>query len=446
MLTKSKIHQFTERVIKDSDADMTTVSIAGEKEALTRFSNNEITQNVDSIRYTFSIRCVYGDRVGVVSGTSLDFKNIKRFLETAKQIALNQRTGKKIYPLFEPQQYKTCKGYDKGTEDVTPQTRADMVKSAVKLCAKEKMSAAGIMSNAAMLYAIANSKGLFAINENSNATFSITAQTKNSSGWAEDSQTSIKKLNVMKDAEVAVKKAKLSKNPKSAEPGKYTVILEPAAVADILSFLSYTVFNGLRFAEGRTFLSGKMGERVADARINLYDDPFVDGIGGIPFDMEGFPKKRLTLIEKGVFREIPTDRKVAEMLKLENNGHSLGADDEWGPLPLNLRLETGKSTVDEMIKSTKKGILVTQFHYVNILDPMKTLVTGMTRNGIFLVENGTVKHGLKNLRFTQSIMDALMNTEMVGDRAIVQSGGFGGGFSVPAMKVRDFHFTSKTEF
>jgi predicted Zn-dependent protease len=446
MLTKSRIQQFADKVIKASDADMTTVSIAGEREALTRFSNNEITQNVDSIRYSFTIRCVYGDKVGIVSGTSLEAKNIKGFLETAKQIALNQRTGKRIFPLPEMQKYTIGKGYDKGTEDVLPQKRADMVKSAVKMCSKEKMSAAGIMSNTAIVFAIANSKGLFAHNENTNATFSITAQTKNSSGWSEDSQTSIKKLNVIKDAETAINKAKMSKNPKSIEPGKYTVILEPAAVADIISFLSYTVFNGLRYAEGRTFLSGKLKERVADAKVNLYDDAFIEGIGGIPFDMEGFPKKKLHLIEKGVFKEIPTDRRVAEMLKMENTGHSLGADDEYGPLPLNLHIEKGDKSIEKMIDTTKKGILVTQFHYVNMLDPMKTLITGMTRNGIFLIEDGKVKQGLKNLRFTQSIMETLMNVDMIGDKTLVQSVGFGGGFSVPAMKVRDFHFTSKTEF
>jgi predicted Zn-dependent protease len=162
--------------------------------------------------------------------------------------------------------------------------------------------------------------------------------------------------------------------------------------------------------------------------------------------MEGFPKKKLHLIEKGVFKEIPTDRRVAEMLKMENTGHSLGADDEYGPLPLNLHIENGDKSLEKMIDTTKKGILVTQFHYVNILDPMKTLITGMTRNGIFLIEDGKVKQGLKNLRFTQSIMETLMNVDMIGDKTLVQSGGFGGGFSVPAMKVRDFHFTSKTEF
>jgi len=446
MLTRSKIHQFTDKIIKASDADMTTVSIAGEREALTRFSNNEITQNVDSIRYSFTIRCVYGNKVGVVSGTSLEVKNIKKFLEIAKQIALNQKTGKRIFSLPEMQQYKTCKGFDKSTEDITPQMRANNVRSAVKLCIKEKISGAGIMSNNVVSYAIANSKGLFAFNENSNATFSITAQTKNSSGWSEDSQTSIKKLNVLHDAEIAIKKAKMSKNPKSIDAGKYTVILEPAAVADIISFLSYTVFNGLRYAEGRTFLSKKMGQRVADIKINLYDDPYIEGIGGMPFDFEGFPKKRLSLIEKGIFKEIPTDRRVADMLKMENTGHSLGADDEYGPLPLNLHIEKGDKSIEDMIKSTKKGILVTQFHYVNILDPIKTLITGMTRNGIFLIENGSLKHGLKNLRFTQSIMDTLMNVDMLGNKILIQSGGFGGGFSVPAMKVRDFHFTSKTEF
>ena len=446
MLTRSKIHQFTDKIIKASDADMTTVSIAGEREALTRFSNNEITQNVDSIRYSFTIRCVYGNKVGVVSGTSLEVKNIKKFLEIAKQIALNQKTGKRIFSLPEMQQYKTCKGFDKSTEDITPQMRANNVRSAVKLCIKEKISGAGIMSNNVVSYAIANSKGLFAFNENSNVTFSITAQTKNSSGWSEDSQTSIKNLNVLHDAEIAIKKAKMSKNPKSIDAGKYTVILEPAAVADIISFLSYTVFNGLRYAEGRTFLSKKMGQRVADIKINLYDDPYIEGIGGMPFDFEGFPKKRLSLIEKGIFKEIPTDRRVADMLKMENTGHSLGADDEYGPLPLNLHIEKGDKSIEDMIKSTKKGILVTQFHYVNILDPIKTLITGMTRNGIFLIENGSLKHGLKNLRFTQSIMDTLMNVDMLGNKILIQSGGFGGGFSVPAMKVRDFHFTSKTEF
>ena len=446
MLTRSKIHQFTDKIIKASDADMTTVSIAGEREALTRFSNNEITQNVDSIRYSFTIRCVYGNKVGVVSGTSLEVKNIKKFFEIAKQIALNQKTGKRIFSLPEMQQYKTCKGFDKSTEDITPQMRANNVRSAVKLCIKEKISGAGIMSNNVVSYAIANSKGLFAFNENSNVTFSITAQTKNSSGWSEDSQTSIKKLNVLHDAEIAIKKAKMSKNPKSIDAGKYTVILEPAAVADIISFLSYTVFNGLRYAEGRTFLSKKMGQRVADIKINLYDDPYIEGIGGMPFDFEGFPKKRLSLIEKGIFKEIPTDRRVADMLKMENTGHSLGADDEYGPLPLNLHIEKGDKSIEDMIKSTKKGILVTQFHYVNILDPIKTLITGMTRNGIFLIENGSLKHGLKNLRFTQSIMDTLMNVDMLGNKILIQSGGFGGGFSVPAMKVRDFHFTSKTEF
>jgi len=148
-------------------------------------------------------------------------------------------------------------------------------------------------------------------------------------------------------------------------------------------------------AEGRSFLSNKFGQKVASEMVNLYDDPYFEGVGGIPFDFEGFPRKRLTLLENGVFKDIPTDRKVAKMLNLDNNGHSLGADDEYGPLPLNLYLKEGSSNLEEMIKTTKEGILVTQFHYVNMLNPMTTTITGMTRNGIFLVEDGKVKDGLK---------------------------------------------------
>lgn len=446
MLSKSTVESFCEKVLKLSDADMTTVTIGGEREALTRFSSNEITQNVDSSIYTFTIRSVYGDKVGSATGTSLATKDIKKFVIAAKEIALNQKKGKKILPLPQKQNYKTFKGFDQKTEDVTPDARAKMVKTGVRICEKNRMMSAGICSNNATVRAIANSKGVFAYHTGTNATFSITAMTKDSSGWAEQSEQSVEKISAEKATKTAVEKAEMSKNPKTAEPGYYTVVLEPSAAADLISFLSYSVINGLKYAEGRSFLSGKMGKQVANSNITIVDDPYMEGIGGIPFDFEGFPRKTVSIIEKGVFKSMVTDRKVAKMIKMENTGHSLGADDEYGPIPFNLHLLPGKNSVEEMIKTTNKGILVTQFHYVNILDPMQTTVTGMTRNGIFLIENGKVKNGLKNLRFTQSIMEALNNVEMVGKESIIQNGGFGGGFCVPAMKLKKFHFTSVTGF
>ncbi|MEO0237756.1 MAG: TldD/PmbA family protein [candidate division WOR-3 bacterium] len=446
MLKKEKLLDFASTIVKMSDADMTTVSVVGNKESLTRFSNNEITQNVDSTKYSFTIRTVYDGKVGIVSGTSIDGKNIKKFLEKAKEISKNQTHKKEILPLPSKMEYTLKKSFDKKTEELSPDERAKYVKEAVKICIKEKLNGAGIFSNGASSFVIVNSNGLEAHFENSNVTFSITAQGKNSSGWAEQNELSVKNIDVIKNTKIAVEKAKKSKNPKDIKPGKYTVILEPAAVADLISFLSYTTFNGLMVAEGRSFLSGKIGQKVACDMVTLYDDPYFEGIGGIPFDFEGFPRQKLTLLENGVFKDVPTDRKVAKMLNLENNGHSLGADDEYGPLPLNLYLKEGNSNLDEMIKTTKTGILVTQFHYVNMLNPMTTTITGMTRNGIFLVEDGKVKDGLKNMRFTQSIMEALSNVLMIGDKCIVQSGGFGGGFAVPAMKIKDFTFTSKTEF
>lgn len=446
MLKKEKLLEFADTILKLSDADMTTVTVAGTKESLTRFSNNQITQNVDSLKYSFTIRTVYDGKVGVVNGTSLEKKNLSKFIEKAKEIAKNQTYKKEIFPLPSKQDYNLTKSFDKKTENLAPEIRAKYVKDAVKLCEKERLESAGIFSNGATCVVIANSNELEAHNETSNVTFSITVQTKNSSGWAEQNELSINDMDIIGKTKTAIEKAKKSKNPKDLKPGKYTVLLEPAAVADLISFLSYTTFNGLMIAEGRSPLAGKIGEKISSIMINLYDDPYFKGIGGLPFDFEGFPRRKLALIENGILKEIPTDRKVAKMLEIDNNGHSLGPDDEYGPLPLNLYLKEGDLSFEKIIESTQNGLLITQFHYVNMLNPMTTTITGMTRNGIFFIEDGKVKHGVKNLRFTQSILEALENVSMISNKVIVQSGGFGGGFAVPGLKIDHFNFTSKTEF
>lgn len=446
MTNKTKIMEFIDKVIKSSDADMTTVSVFGSTESLTRFSNNEITQNVESVSFPYTIRCVFGGKVGTVSGSSLNAKDIKKQLEAAKTIAKNQSKKKGIMTLPGKQKYKGFADYDSKTESVDPQKRADIVKKAIDVTKKAKLSGAGIMTNSANYMAIGNCSGMRAFHVNSHAEFSLTAMSKDSAGWGEAVSHTIKDIDSVSVASTAVKKALASRKPVKIEPGKYTVVLEPAAVADLISFLSYDVFNTRRFAEGRGALVGKMGKQIMSKNVTIMDNAFIDGINGIPFDFEGFPRQELTIVKSGVLNQLPQDRKTAKMLKAKNTGHSLGADDEYGPIPLNLHIVPGNSSLEEMIKTTKRGILVTQFHYVNMLNPMLTTITGMTRNGIFLIENGKLKSGLKNLRFTQSILEALSNVESIGSTSEIHGGGFGGGYSVPAMKIKDFHFTSVTDF
>jgi len=446
MINKEKIMEFIDKVIKMSDADMTTVSVFGNIESLTRFSNNEITQNVESVNFPFTIRCVYGGKVGTVSGSSINAGEIKKHISAARTIAKNQSKKKNILPLPTAQKYKSFQDYDKKTENVAPMKRAEIVKKAITLTKKAKLEGAGIMTNSANYMALGNNKGVRTFHMNSHAEFSLTALSKDSAGWSEAMSHTIKDIDSVSIANTAINKALASKKPIKIEPGKYTVILEPSAVADLISFLSYDVFNTRRFAEGRGALVGKMGKQIMSKNVTMIDNAYIDGINGIPFDFEGYPRQEVTLVKNGVLNQMVQDRKTAKMLKTKNTGHSLGADDEYGPIPLNLHIEPGKSSLEEMIKTTKKGILVTQFHYVNMLYPMQTMITGMTRNGIFLIENGKVKKGLKNLRFTQSILEALSNVEMIGDKCEIHGGGFGGGYSVPSMKIKDFNFTSVTDF
>lgn len=447
-MNKGMFEKFIAEVIRLSDADETEVTVNGSRTALTRFSGNQITQNVESTDYPFTIRLVYSGKVGRVSGASLKKESIKGYLAAAKEIALHQNRKPGLRkPLSMQKAYRETDGFVSSAQAVEPDRRAVNVKKCISMCEKKKLEAAGILSNSMNIFAIGNSKGLFAFNKGTSGRFSVTAMSKNSSGWGEQISNNFNELDIEGRTETAINKAIRSKNPQKAAPGKYTVILEPAAVADLVSFAAYAVFNTRNYIEGRSYLSGKkIGEKMVSKNITLRDDAYMKGTMGIPFDFEGYPRKEVTLIENGILKGLVGDRYTEKAGKIKNTGHSLGTDDNWGPIPLNLVIMPGKSNVDEMIKSTEKGILVTHFHYVNMLDPMKTTITGMTRNGIFLVEKGKISKGLKNFRFTQSIIEALSNVEMIGSELELHSGGFWGGYMVPSMKIKNFNFSSITDF
>ena len=446
MNEKKRIDEFITAVFKQSKADETYLLVSGSRSALTRFSGNQITQNVEKTMFPFTMRIKHKGKVATIHGSSIDKQDVKGHLSRAMEIAENSNKQKSPALNGKSYKYKNIANDFRATEKAGPQAKADAVKNAINVCKKAKLEGAGIMSNDKTFMAIATSRGAYAYHEGTTGTFSITAIGKNSSGWAEETDADISNIDSVSLARTAVEKAKKGRNPKSVKAGKYTVILEPAAVADLISFLGYGVFNTTAYIEGRSFLSGKMGKKICGKNINVKDDPYLPNGLGIPFDFEAFPRKSVQLIKDGVFTDIITDSKTAKKLKMKNTGHSLGPDDTWGPIPLNICLEKGNHTVNDMIKSTKNGILVTRFHYVNMLNPMQTTITGMTRNGTFIVKNGKVAGGVKNFRFTQSIIEALNNVEMIGNEGILQSGGFWGGFNVPAMKIKNFNFTSVTDF
>jgi predicted Zn-dependent protease len=247
---------------------------------------------------------------------------------------------------------------------------------------------------------------------------------------------------------VAVNKALRSRNPTDIEPGAYTVILEEEAVADMVFYLSYMGLGALSVQEGRSFMSGRFGEKITGDNITIWDDGHDSRGLMFPFDYEGVPKQRVTLIENGVAKGVVYDSFTAGREgNKTSTGHGLPAPNTFGPIPANLFLAPGQATKEEMLASTERGIWVTRFHYTNPVHPVQTVLTGMTRDGTFLIENGQITRPLKNLRFTQSILEAFSQVEMLGSELKLLRGDWDGfATCAPVVKIRGFQFTGTTEF
>jgi PmbA protein len=244
---------------------------------------------------------------------------------------------------------------------------------------------------------------------------------------------------------VAARKAVESQRPVALEPGTYPVVLEPSAVATLVGFLAYVGFGGRGYLEGRSCFSGKQGERVAAEAITIWDDATDPRTLGAPFDFEGVPRQPVELIKDGVFRDAVYDLRTGRQADRTSTGHGLPAPNPEGPFPLHLFLEEGDSTVQEMIEDTARGLLVTRFHYSNVVNPVESSITGMTRDGTFLIEHGEIVGPVMNFRFTQSIVDALKSVSLVGREAELASEFFFSASRVPALKVEAFHFSGRSD-
>jgi len=243
----------------------------------------------------------------------------------------------------------------------------------------------------------------------------------------------------------AADKATASRAPTDLEPERMTVVLEPSAVATLVGFLASIGFGGRDLLEGRSCLSGKAGRVVAAPAVSIYDDATEPGTLGIPFDFEGVPRRRVDLIRGGVFVDGVYDLRTAARAGKASTGHALPAPNPEGPYPLNLFMAPGDATVEEMVAATERGVLVTRFHYSNIVHPVKSTITGMTRDGTFLIEGGEVTRPTKNLRFTQSILEALSNTTMIGRTTELASEFFFSASRVPALRIEGFRFTGRSD-
>ena len=413
--------------------------------ALTRFAENVISQNVASSSLHLSVRLLDSGRTAKVNLNQADDASLKRAVSAGLETLRTQKKDPHLLPLARPRALPAGKNlYDRETACLPPGWRAGKAAELARACKKTGQTACGTVENGAATLVVANSLGLYAEHSESFAGHSVTVRDKDGSGWAERQDFDAAKIPFALINETARAKAAASRKPREIKPGKYTVVLEPHAAAGLLSYLAVYGFGGQLYNEGRSFVCGKLGKKALSPLLTIEDNSVDGAAPGMPFDYEGQPRTRVILVENGVLKSVVHDRKTAKKAKTASTGHALPQPSYMGPIPLNLAVKPGHGSLEALIKGTERGVLVTQFHYTNILRPQTVEMTGMTRNGTFMIENGRIAYPIKNMRFTQGMVEAFGRVEAVSGQPVLISEW--GGISCPAMRLGGFNFSSSTKF
>jgi PmbA protein len=412
---------------------------------LTRFASSTIHQSTWREDTDIRVRVVSGGRTGVAATNDLTEGGARAAAESAREMAEVATPDPHFPGLAGPATIPGGDHFDEETASTSPEARATAVETLVAQCGPG-FHAAGAFETIGAETAVANSEGQFCYAPTSQASLTtVVAGSDGGTGFAEVFAARVSDVDPQAVGSRASAKASDSQNPRDLDPGEFEVVLEPTAVSTLVGFLSYLGLGGKALLEERSCLSGREGEKVASPLITVYDDGLSEDTLGLPFDFEGTRKRRVDLIKEGVFLGGVHDRRSANQAGTESTGHAFPPPNPEGPFSLNLFMAPGEATMEEMIAATSRGLLVTRFHYSNIVHPKESVITGMTRDGTFLIEDGDVKHPVKNLRFTQSILESLARTEMVGRDTELASEFFFSASRVPAIRVTSFRFTGRSD-
>ena len=448
MLNESTLRDLAHAVLHASRADETEVVLLATHARLTRFANNEIHQNVAEHNLEVRIRVVKEKRVGIAIGNGATREAVLKTLEQAETLAATTPPTPDWPGLpHDPRPTPETLTWSDATAEATPETRADLVGSVCRTAdAAGQVASGALETNTQALY-IANSHGVERYVPRTVASFVTVVMSDTGSGYAAGAHRDLHAIPIADLGREAVETATRSRNPIDLEPGVYDVVLDAYAVADILSFVCSLGFSGQAFAEGRSFVSGKLGEQVLGENITIIDDGLSpDGLP-LPIDFEGGVRQQLPLVENGVARAVAWDSRWAVRAGTESTGHALPAPNWWGPVPLHPHLAPGETPRDALMRHVERGLYITRFNYTRTVNPGRVIVTGLTRDGAFLIENGEIVAPIKNLRFTQSYVEALQNVVALSrERRTLASFGTVGAMKVPAAVIRHFTFTGKTQF
>ena len=468
MLTRQQAAGVFDRIRKLSAADEVEVLFSGGRFALTRFANNTIHQNVAEENSVVSVRTVFGGRTARASTNKLDDESLRQVVQASENLAQVQHPDPELLPMPDAKEAASTTGespaftrpipsrYFEPTAALTPEQRAEGVGKIVGVAKRHKLTTAGVFSNAESFEGIFNSRGLTDWHTQTLAEISITMLAADSSGWQKANSPDVANFDPVALAGSAAQKAVDSAGPREIPAGKYTVILEPAAVLDIVGFMFWD-YSGMAILDQRSFLTGRMGTKLFGDNITIWDDVGHPLQTGSPFDGEGVRRQQVGLVGDGVVKRVVYARATAERMKrseyrekagpIAPTGHGFALPNEMGEMPLNIVFaEPGNpQTVEQMIAGTERGVLVTRLWYIREVDPYEKMLTGMTRDGTFLVENGCIAGGVRNFRFNESLIHMLSNVEAMSV-PVRSCGEESFDMVVPAMKVREFNFTEVTRF
>ena len=456
LLTREQAKAIADKVLSFAKADETRVSISSDWSGNTRFAGGEITTSGGITDTTVSVVSTVGKRRASVSTNILDDAALRRTVDIAERLARLAPEDPEIMPELGPQTYSNVDAYIEATADLGPEPRAAAAKRVIDRAsqvgkAAGDMFVAGFIEAGAGARAIATSRGLFAYHRSTDASLSTTARTPDGtgSGWASAGARDWSKIDPSALGTVAAQKAVVSRNPVAIEPGMYTVVLEPQAVADLVPLLG-GAFNARAADEGRGTFSKRgggtrLGEKVMDERVTIYSDPTDPDLLAAPFDGEGLPIKRRVWVENGVLKNFSYNRFWAQKQGKEATGGGGGfggggGGGFGGGFPGGLKMVGGTKSTEELIAGTQRGILVTHFFYIRSLDQRTVLVTGLTRDGTFLIENGKITKALKNFRWNESPLFMLNKLDELGRAERTATGQV-----MPSLRVKDFNFTSLSD-
>jgi predicted Zn-dependent protease len=450
MIGKSDTQAICDKALERTGADQAEVTLYNKSSALTRFAKNAVHQNVAEDDTLVYLRVLSGKRVGSASTNRLDDNSLQAAADGARQAAELGPENPNQPDLPVAERIPTVESLDPAAIEHPPEQRADAVREACQAAAQAGVEAYGAYLVEASETAQANTTGLFAYHAGSKADFQTVVRRNGSSGWAHASSWKVDRVPTGALAEEALKKAVDGADPQVIKPETLPVVLDPYATVDLLYMLSVPGMNGRAVAEGRSWMASRIGEQAMSELVSIWDDGLdPDGLP-MPFDSEGTMKRRVEIVTEGTVRNPVHDRKTAQLVGADSTGHALPYDvppmaRRFAPLPMNLFMTPGDHSTEELIGSTKRGLYITRFWYTRLVHPGDCVVTGMTRDGVFLIEDGKLARPVKDLRFTQSYVEALRDVEAVGSEVRLSvEDWIGSAVRAPALKISSFRFTGST--